>query len=82
MDFEELSDSSEGFDDSASVSEDDDFPGGSFAELPDDEAMEVAWTPPQTLDAAASGLNALVRLVAARTAASGASPSPRATRAR
>ncbi|KAH8045172.1 hypothetical protein JL721_12686 [Aureococcus anophagefferens] len=54
MDFEELSDSSEGFDDSASVSEDDDFPGGSFAELPDDEAMEVAWTPPQTLDAAAS----------------------------
>ena len=71
MDFEELSDSSgEGFDDSASVSEDDDFPGGSFAELPDDEAMEVAWTPPQTLDAAASGLNALVRLVAARTAAS------------
>ena len=62
MDFEELSDSSgEGFDDSASVSEDDDFPGGSFAELPDDEAMEVAWTPPQTLDAAASGLNALVR---------------------
>ena len=70
MDFEELSDSSEGFDDSASVSEDDDFPGGSFGELPDDEAMEVAWTPPRTLDAAASGLNALVRLVAARTAAS------------